>query len=195
MEPFDYLVTEDLTKKSWDELEKIFLEHKDGRIVFIKRIPVASLYGTFLSGIYAQLIRIVGKAAKGLILNASKEGGYRAGSAIRRRYIKKFGDLTRDKAIAIAKNMITIWDKCFGWGNFEFKIYEDSITVIVKNSFEAVGFLKLKKENSDVPICWMLLGYIWGLLEGLLNCKLDGEEKKCFAKGDENCVFEFKVKE
>ncbi|GEM_PF-1217593 len=193
VDPFEFLVTEDLTKKSREELESMFLEREDGRILFLGRIPVASLYATFLAGIYAELTKIVGKAAKGLILTASRNGGYRAGSAIRRRYQKKFGDLTRDKAFQIAKNMITVWDKCFGWGKFEFELCSDKIVVKVTGSFEAVGYTKLKKGKSDTPICWMLLGYVWGLLEGLLDCRLNGEEKKCLARGDEFCLFEYGI--
>ncbi len=193
MDPFDYLVSEDLTTKSREELERIFLKREDGRILFLGRVPVASLYATFLAGIYAELIKIVGRAAKGLILTASRNGGYRAGSAIRRRYQKRFGELTREKIIQIAKNMITVWDKCFGWGKFEFEFDERNKKIVVKvwESFEANGYVKLKKEKSDVPVCWMLLGYIWGLFEGLFDCKMSGEEKMCIAKGDEYCLFEY----
>ena len=195
MDPFDYLVSEDLTTKSREELERIFLKREDGRILFLGRVPVASLYATFLAGIYAELIKIVGRAAKGLILTASRNGGYRAGSAIRRRYQKRFGELTREKIIQIAKNMITVWDKCFGWGKFEFEFDERNKKIVVKvwESFEANGYVKLKKEKSDVPVCWMLLGYIWGLFEGLFDCKMSGEEKMCIAKGDEYCLFEYDV--
>ncbi len=195
VDPFDHLVTEDLTKKDRNELESIFLKREDGRILFLGRIPVASLYATFLAGIYSELMKIVGKAAKGLILTASRNGGYRAGRGIRRRYQRRFGELTRDKAIQIAKNMITVWDKCFGWGKFEFKFDDRNgkIVVKVRESFEADGYIRLKKGSSEIPVCWMLLGYIWGLLEGLFDCKLNGEEKMCVAKGDEFCLFEYNV--
>jgi len=193
MDPFNHLVTEDLTEKDREELENIFLKREDGRILFLGRIPVASLYATFLTNIYTELTRIVGKAAKGLILTASRNGGYRAGRGIRRRYQKKFGELTREKAIQIAKNMITVWDRCFGWGKFEFEFDECNKKIIVKvrESFEAIGYIKLRKENSEIPVCWMLLGYIWGLFEGLFDCKLSGEEKMCMARGDELCLFEY----
>lgn len=193
MDPFDYLVSEDLTAKDRKELERVFLRREDGGILFLGRIPVASLYATFLAGIYAELIKIVGKAAKGLILAASRNGGYRAGSAIRRRYQKRFGELTREKIIQIAKNMITVWDKCFGWGKFEFEFDERNKKIVVKvwESFEANGYIKLKREKSDIPVCWMLLGYIWGLFEGLFDCKMSGEEKMCLARGDEYCLFEY----
>ncbi len=193
MDPFDYLVSEDLTAKDRKELERVFLRREDGRILFLGRIPLASLYATFLAGIYAELIKIVGKAAKGLILAASRNGGYRAGSAIRRRYQKRFGELTREKIIQIAKNMITVWDKCFGWGKFEFEFDEHNKKIVVKvwESFEANGYIKLKRKKSDIPVCWMLLGYIWGLFEGLFDCKMSGEEKMCLARGDEYCLFEY----
>lgn len=189
MDPFQYLVREDLTNKDKEELERVFLRHVDGGVLFLGRIPVAILYATYLAGMYTELTKIVGKAAKGLILTASKNGGYRAGSAIRRRYQKNFGNLTMEKAIQIAKNMIAIWDKCFGWGRFEFE-FDEKITVKVNESFEAKGYIKLRERSSD-PVCWMLLGYIWGLLEGLLDRKMSGEEKMCMAKGDEYCAFEF----
>ncbi len=192
MDPFEHLVTEDLTGKDRSELESIFVKREDGRMLFLGRIPVASLYATFLAGIYVELTKIVGRAAKGLILTASRNGGYRAGSAIRRRYEKRFGQLTRERAVQIAKNMITVWDKCFGWGKFEFEFGERRVVVRVRDSFEANGYAKLKRK-SEIPVCWMLLGYIWGLLEGLFNCKMSGEERMCVAKGDDVCLFEFEV--
>jgi len=190
VEPFDVLVTEDLTKRSREELEEIFLSRGDGRILFLGRIPVASLYATFLASVYSELTRIVGKASRGLILNASRNGGLRAGRGIKRRYEKKYGELKKDKAIEIARNMVMVWDRCFGWGRFEFEVEDRRIRVKVYESFEAIGHLKLKKEKADDPVCWMLLGYVWGLLEGLLGCKLTGEEKMCLARGDEFCLFE-----
>ena len=191
MEPFDVLVTEDLSEKDRKELEDTFLKREDGRILFLGRIPVASLYATFLASVYSELTRIVGKASKGLILNASKNGGLRAGRGIKRRYERKYGELKKDKAIEIAKNMVMVWDKCFGWGRFEFEVDDRRIRVKVYESFEAIGYLKLKKEKAEDTVCWMLLGYVWGLLEGLLGCKLVGEEKMCLARGDEFCLFEF----
>jgi len=192
MDPFDVLVRRDLTEMSREELEDVFLKREDGRILFLGRIPVASLYATFMASVYLELEKIVGKAARGLILTASKNGGHRAGRAIRRRYVKRYGEMGRERAIAIARNMITIWGMCFGWGRFEMEAEGDRIRVKVEDSFEATGFVRLK-ERRDFPVCWMLLGYIWGLLEGLLDCKLNGEEKMCAAKGDEYCLFEYSV--
>ncbi len=191
MEPFEVLVTEDLREMDRNELENIFLKREDGRILFLGRIPLASLYATFLANVYVELTKIVGKASKGLILNASRNGGLRAGRGIRRRYEKRYGDLERDKAISIARNMVMVWDRCFGWGRFEFEDDGERIRVRVYDSFEAVGYLKLKKERSQQPVCWMLLGYVWGLLEGLLGRKFNGEERMCKAKGDEYCLFEY----
>ncbi len=192
MDPFEVLVKKDLSKMDIKELEKIFLKREDGRILFLGRIPLASLYATFMASVYVELEKLVGKAARGLILTASKNGGHRAGRAIRRRYIRRYGDLDRERAMMIARNMITIWGMCFGWGRFKMEEDGDVVRFIVEDSFEATGFVKLK-EKKDMPVCWMLLGYIWGLLEGLLDCKVEGEEKMCMARGEKFCLFEYRI--
>jgi len=191
MDPFEVLVTEDLTGKNVKELERVFLSKEDGRILFLGRIPVANLYATFLAGIYDELGRMVGSAVRGLILNSAKNRGRVAGKAIRRRYERKFGKMDDGKAMSIVKNMITIWERCFGWGKCEFDD-EEGFTVRVKDSFEAVGYLKLKKGYAKHGVCWMFLGYIWGLLEGLLERRVEGEETTCIAMGNDVCTFRFR---
>ncbi len=191
MDPFELLVTEDLTNKSIEEVENAFLKKEEGRILFLGRIPVASLHATFLAGVYKNLMNIVGRAAKGLITNSARNEGLKAGGSIRRRYIERFGELTEDVALKVVRNVITVWDKCFGWGIFELEVGGDVIYVKVWNSFEALGYRRIRR-SGDIPMCWMLLGYIWGMLEGLLESKFVGEEKMCLAKGDEHCLFEFR---
>jgi predicted hydrocarbon binding protein len=192
MDAFDVLVGKDITKWSRDEILKTFLKYEDGRVVFIKP-NVASLYNTFLVGLYLELMKIVGKAAKGLVLRAARSGGIRAGSGIKRRYEKRAGKLSRDKAIQIARNMLTIWTRGFGWGDFEAEIKSNSIAVRLMESFEGDGYKKLKSEPSADAMCWMIFGYMWGLFEALLDAKITGEEKTCIAKGDECCLFEFEL--
>jgi len=191
MDPFEILVSEDITDWDRDKITGTFFEYKDGKVEFIRRAHVASMYNTFLVGVYLELKGIVGKAAKGLILNAAKKGGLRAGKGIRRRYEREKGELSREKAIAIARNMLQIWSKGFGWGDFKVNFGSRGIAVSIFESFEADGYMKLKKENAEGGMCWMLFGYIWGMLEGLLDVKLEGEDKMCRAKGDNYCFIEF----
>ncbi|RLI75696.1 hypothetical protein DRP05_14305 [Archaeoglobales archaeon] len=44
-------------------------------------------------------------------------------------------------------------------------------------------------------MCWITFGFAWGLFEGVFGKEVVGEEKKCVAKGDEKCVFEFRIVE
>ncbi len=189
---FDLLVSEDLREFSEEELDKAFVVHEDGVKQFLGRIPLGCIYSTFLAGLYLEIERIVGRAARGLILNASRNRGRIAGKAIRTRYEKKFGKMDEEKATMVARNMITVWGKCFGWGKMSFVCEDGTFRVIVKDSLEAVGFIKLK-EKPEQPVCWMLLGYTWGLLEGLFDRKFEGEEIRCEAVGDEHCEFVFKT--
>ncbi|MFW6128159.1 MAG: hypothetical protein ACOC6M_03130 [Halobacteriota archaeon] len=160
-------------------------------MIFIDKAHVASLYNTFLVGVYLELTNIVGKAAKGLILSAAKNGGLRAGRGIKRRYVREKGELSQDKAIFIARNMLRVWSKGFGWGEFHIKAKDTGFQVYIKDSIEADGYQRLKKEESEIGMCWMIFGYIWGMLEGLLGLKLAGEDKMCIAKGDDHCYIEF----
>jgi len=189
---FDALVSEDLRDFSEEELDKLFVVHEEGIKQFLGRIPLGCIYATFLSGLYVEMEKIVGRAARGLIINASKNRGKIAGNAIRRRYEKKYGEMSVERAKMVARNMLVIWGKCFGWGKMSFKVNDTEFWLEVEDSLEATGFLKLK-EKPKGPVCWMLLGYSWGLLEGLFNRKFEGEEVECKAVGGEKCRFVFRT--
>lgn len=190
-DPFDVLVNEDITNWTRDEIVKVFLRYTDGKVIFIEKAQVAAMYNTFLVGVYLELTKIVGPAAKGLILNAAKKGGLRAGRGIRKRYEKEIGKLTREKAFAIAKNMLTIWAKGFAWGKIEAEI-GDEIRVKIEESFEGDGYKRLRKERAKQPMCWTIFGYMWGLFEGILDERLQGEEVECMAMGSDHCSFVFR---
>lgn len=192
VEMFELLVSEDLRELSEEELDRAFVTHENGVKQFLGRIPLGCIYATFLAGIYIELEKIVGRAAKGLIVNASRNRGKIAGSAIRRRYEKKYGEMDDERARMVARNMVTIWGRCFGWGKMSFESKDGVFEVLVEDSLEAVGYRKLK-EKPGHPVCWMLLGYMWGLLEGLFDRKFEGEEVECSALGSKNCRFEFRM--
>jgi len=195
MEPFEILVGEDITGWDRDRIMETFFEYKEGKVEFIKKAHVASMYNTFLIGVYLELKGIVGRAAKGLILNAARKGGLRAGKGIRRKYEKEKGELTKERAIFIARNMLEIWSRGFGWGKFNVNFDNKGIAVAIFDSFEADGYKRLRKENAEGGMCWMLFGYMWGMFEGLLNVKLEGEDKMCVSKGDNYCFIEFNIVE
>ena len=191
-DPFEFLVNNDISEWDRQKINEVFFEYNNGRLEFIKKAQVASFYNTFLVTVYLELTKIVGRAGKGLILNSARKGGYTAGSAIRKRYIKEREEMDKDKAIFIARNMLSIWSKGFGWGDFTINFGEDGIVVKITDSFEGEGYKKLVGEESERGMCWMISGYIWGLLEGLLDVRLTGEDKKCVSKGDEFCLIEFR---
>ncbi len=189
---FEILVNEDLTDMSEGELDKIFVAHEEGIKRFLGRIPLGCIYATFLAGLYVEMEKIVGRAAKGLIVNASKNRGKVAGMAIRKRYEKKYGKMDEDRVKMVARNMLTVWGKCFGWGKMNFKINDSEFILEVEDSLESTGFIKLKVKREQ-PACWMLLGYTWGLLEGLFNSKFVGDEVECRASGGSICRFVFRT--
>lgn len=190
-DPFDILVNENISEWDRQRINEVFFEYTNGKLEFIKKAQVASLYNTFLVTVYLELTKIVGRAGKGLILNSARKGGYKAGYAIRRRYEREMEEMDEEKSIFVARNMLSIWSKGFGWGDFSVSFGEDRIDVKIYDSFEGEGYKKLVGEESERGMCWMISGYIWGLLEGLLNVKLIGEDKKCVSKGDDFCLTEF----
>lgn len=193
MDPFDVLTEQDISQWDRESIVDVFLDYEDGKVIFIDKAHVASLYNTFLVGVYLELNKIVGQAAKGLILSAAKNGGLKAGKGIKRRYEKEKGELSQDRAISIAKNMLRVWSKGFGWGEFELSTDNGIFQLYIKDSIEADGYRRLKKEESEIGMCWMIFGYVWGILEGLLDAKLSGEDKMCTAKGDDHCYIEFNL--
>ena len=61
---FEILVNEDITGWDRDGILDTFFDYKEGRIEFIGKAHVASLYNTFLVGVYTELTKIVGLAAR-----------------------------------------------------------------------------------------------------------------------------------
>lgn len=195
MDSFDVLTEEDISQWDRESIVDVFLNYEDGKVIFIDKAHVASLYNTFLVGVYLELNKIVGQAAKGLILSAAKNGGLKAGKGIKRRYEKKKGEMSQDKAMLIANNMLRVWSKGFGWGEFELSTSNGTFQLYIKDSIEADGYKRLKKEESEIGMCWMIFGYVWGILEALFDTKLSGEDKMCTAKGDDQCYIEFNLTE
>jgi len=68
----------------------------------------------------------------------------------------------------------------------------EEIRVKIEESFEGDGYKRLKKERAKQPMCWTIFGYMWGLFEGILDEKLQGEEVECMAMGSDHCSFVFR---
>jgi len=62
------------------------------------------------------------------------------------------------------------------------------IVVRIEGSYIAKGVAK----RSDRPVCHLIKGTIAGGLEALTGWKMDAEETKCLAMGDEYCEFTVK---
>ncbi len=55
----------------------------------------------------------------------------------------------------------------------------------IRNSYIA----RSVSERSDEPVCHLFRGYAAGIMEELTGWKMDAEETKCLAMGDEYCEF------
>lgn len=55
----------------------------------------------------------------------------------------------------------------------------------IRNSYIA----KFVSERSEEPVCHLFRGYAAGIIEELTGLKMDAEETKCLAMGDEYCEF------
>jgi len=73
------------------------------------------------------------------------------------------------------------------WGELRFDLDQEKGTgeVYVAGSFEARQYGPSKQ-----PVCYLLKGYLEGLLSQAFNKSLKVTETECVAKGDRYCVFQ-----
>ena len=72
-----------------------------------------------------------------------------------------------------------------GWGIFEISsLTKEGTTIRVENSFIARAYGK-----SETAICHFLSGYSAGIVQTISGQKMDAQETKCIAKGDNCCEF------
>lgn len=187
------LVEQDISELSREELEKEFLSYDPERwkLLLFGSWGLASIHDALMAGIYVEMEKMMGKAARTMVVHAARRRGLAAA-----RYLeKKLGGFSQEQAKLLFKNMIVLWTKMLGWGRFSVDRWSDK-QIVVKHhgSYEADGWLALLRTGQlsgyrDQGICWIALGYIWGLLEGLLKAELIGDEPMCRARGDPFCSY------
>jgi len=65
------------------------------------------------------------------------------------------------------------------------ELEEGEVVIRVEDSYIA----RCLYERSDRPVCNLIRGEIAGLMEEVMGLKMDAEETKCLAMGDEYCEF------
>ncbi len=83
------------------------------------------------------------------------------------------------------------YTKILGWGNIEFEEMDrknEELIVTVNHPTLPKVYLRSNKE-SDIPVCHYLNGMIEEIGKAMIDNKIEVEEKKCVAKGDEICLF------
>ncbi len=140
---------------------------------------IAAFPATLVLGMYKEMEKIIGKAAKGLIIRSARLSA--------KKYAEKLKGLGDPMFTVI--NYLTLWS-ALGWGRAKLEREEKRIRLILDYTFEGKNYKELFGK-SDEPMCWIAFGFVWGLLESALDKEIRGEEKECFAKGDNRCVFEF----
>ena len=74
-----------------------------------------------------------------------------------------------------------------GWGIFSIKYERDGRPkqIIVNESFETVA----RKKSSKTSACYILEGYLAGLIDAIYNAPFKVVELQCKSQGDANCKF------
>ncbi len=140
---------------------------------------IAAFPAALVLGMYEEIRKIIGKAARGLMVRAARLAA--------KRYIERFKNT--DDPIFATINYLTLWS-ALGWGRARLEREENKMRFVFEYTFEGTNYRDVIGE-SDEPMCWIAFGFIWGLLESALKRSIRGEEKECIAKGDSRCVFEF----
>ena len=152
-------------------------------------VAIAFMHDYFLPAVFADLEKQIGPVARTLIVKYARSVGLNDGKAVCRSLSKE--KLSIEEAIRIAKNIFTIW--CLlGWGKIEkMEIIGNKFVAERSSSYEGEGYLRLGRGPAKTPRCWIALGYVIGVIEGLLGVKVvEGKEVKCIGMGDETCRFE-----
>lgn len=184
-----------ILKRVLDEIEKgrsalnlIVFDEKISKLS-LAGITVAPLHDYFLPSVFAAFESQIGPATRTLVIRYAKEVGLRDGIILREIAInKKKFDV--EEIVKIAVDFFRMWCNV-GWGKMASIEFKDGYACLVREtSFEGEGYLKLGKGPAKTSRCIIALGYVLGVLEGLLKKKVVGEETECIGKGDKVCKFE-----
>ncbi len=130
------------------------------------------------AGFLYQLEEIIGEGAVGIIFNSGLQIG-----AI---YYDIFTELgVKDNTELLGKFLGLL--KFCGYGEIEVESSGDSLSIILKNSPDAVEYKNAYKRKGKV--CCYLRGIFSGFLSNCFARELTVEETKCIANGDPYCEF------
>ncbi len=122
--------------------------------------------------------RYLGYGARRIVYNAAK--------TIAR---KRFCEMVRGLKGAdwnVMKRVLEHISLC-GYGLFEIKRFGKETMINLRNSSNA------SKHRSDRPVCYVMAGYLAGIMELITGKECLCIEEKCIAKGDGICTFSIRV--
>ncbi|RLI05740.1 hypothetical protein DRO26_01315 [Candidatus Bathyarchaeota archaeon] len=196
-------VLEEMTKgKSAIDLVKF--DEKTSKLN-IAGITIAPFHDYFLPSILVALEKQLGPVARTLFLRYAKEVGLRDGQTLRNLTFKD-GNFTVEEAKKVIVNFIKMWCS-LGWGKLVKAEFTDGYACFIRStSYEGEGYLKLKPEKglklgedfirgeeySQTPKCTIALGYVMGVIGGVLQKNVNGKETECIGNGGKFCRFEIR---
>ncbi|RLI26587.1 MAG: hypothetical protein DRO52_02310 [Candidatus Hecatellales archaeon] len=154
-------------------------------------ITVAPMHDYFLPAVFAALEKQIGPVARTLIIRYARKVGSRDGEILRKTFFQDRPP-TIEEVERLTRSFLGMWCQV-GWGKIvKFQIGKDHAYLVRSTSYEGEGYLKLGGGPAKTPRCWIALGYVIGVFEGLLDRSVEGEEVECLGKGDQTCTFKLK---
>jgi len=139
----------------------------------------------FIRALKMEMIRTMGeRGARAVLHLVAKRGGMMVGEAVK----KTYGiPPSFDKALGMVDIMSRVFP-VLGWGLTEARSEPQSGEIIIRisNSYETspeMGELVCR------PACYILEGYLEGVMQAMFGEEISLREVKCVALGDENCEF------
>ncbi|MDY6875550.1 MAG: V4R domain-containing protein [Chloroflexota bacterium] len=140
---------------------------------------------TFFSGLKQEMADMMGiGGAKAVLRSVARRGGQETATVLSGDYghLNTFAKML-EQAPAILNNIFPL----YGWGIGEITVDSEKQELVLKlrHSYEAQG---LSAEFST-PSCYLLEGYMEGIISGLLTEDIEFRETKCVTLGDDCCEF------
>ena len=156
-------------------------------------LEIAPMHDYFLPSLFHDLERQIGPVARTLVIRYATHVGLKDGENLRKAMEASGVKVTLDAAVQVVRNFLTLW--CLlGWGRLRrVELVNGKLIAERTSSYEAEGYLKLGLGKARSPRCWIALGYVIGVTQGILGRRVEGEETKCIAMGDDTCTFEITI--
>ncbi len=167
--------------------ERVRVDFDKGQLM-LGELPIIWARAELQFNMYAEMENLIGEPAAAVIRRMAKPYGASFCKLLHQGFLKDGRTPTREELFkdVCAENL------AIGWGSIEIEENPGEISVRSKTGLPVGLEFASRKMKTERGVDSYFLGYFEGFLTALDNAPYHGEESKCRAKGDSECLLVFK---